>query len=285
MFFSERKRLNEIQLAEASGKSLWTDEIPKSLRVKTIRLARSFEDELNEWPRRYNRLFVLSEARELLLNDTGEIHLHNSYSDDVEDMGNFILNCDKSRFPDAIEALSAAISTNDQIARQTSLADQFEMGMNELLKSYRVNFTLENGEVIPLEDTAVHSEIVLPTLRLLNKRGWGKVEEPFREAIREIANNKPDDAVTDATTALQEGLRKIGCTGKDLKSLLTSAKSTVLKGADAKFVDAVDSLIKWASAARVNDGDNHKTAETDDERAWFVVNTVGILLLYLSKNK
>ncbi len=285
MFFSERKRLNEIQLAEADGKSLWTGEIPNSLRVKTIRLARSFEDELNEWPRRYSRLLILFEARELLLNDTGETHLHNSYSDEVEDMGNFILNCDKSRFPDAIEALYAAISTNDQIARQTTLADQFEMGMNDLLKSYRVNVTIENGEVIPLEDTAVHSEVVLPTLRLLNKRGWGKVEEPFRESIREIANNKPDDAVTDATTALQEGLRKMGCTGKDLKSLLASAKSTILKGSDSKFIDAIDPLIKWSAAARVNDGDNHKTADTENERAWFVVNTVGILLLYLSKIK
>jgi hypothetical protein len=53
--------------------------------------------------------------------------------------------------------------------------------------------------------------------------------------------------------------------------------------ADAHYVDAIESLIKWASAARVNDGDTHSSVTTDRQRAWFVVHTVGLLLLYLSE--
>jgi uncharacterized protein YaaQ len=151
------------------------------------------------------------------------------------------------------------------------------------LESYRLNYSLENCEVVEFESREIHKEIVVPALRLVTQPGWEAIEKSYQDALKELSEGSPSDAITDATTALQETLRKLGCKGDELGTLLKSAKSTLLNGYDGKYVDAIDSLIKWASAVRANRGDGHKVADVSKEDAWFVVHVAGILILRLSK--
>lgn len=284
MFYSERKRIEEIEQREAAGESLWTNNIPGPLRLKIKRLACSFDRELKDRPGaplHVRDISALGEAQRLLIRDRGIESLSDG-SHEETDMSDYIDHCVSKEFPDVLEAIYLSIRTQDALMRAESLESLFEKKANEQLESYRVSFSMVGGEVVPFESRELHIEVVEPTLRLLSKRGWEEVEEPYREACKELARGKPDNAVTDATTALQEGLRKLGCTGKNFAQLLNSAKKTILNGADEKFISAIDLLIKWSSSMRTNYGDNHKTTKTDKQRAWLIIHLVGILLLYLT---
>ena len=144
------------------------------------------------------------------------------------------------------------------------------------------SYSLERLQVVDFESKELHHEVVEPMLRLIHKPGWKTVETAYENALKEITVD-PSDAITDATTALQEGLKILGCKGNDFTALVKDAKVKLLKGYDEKYLSAIEKLVEWASAARVNKGDVHKSSSPSPDDAWFVVHLVGALLLRLSK--
>lgn len=64
-----------------------------------------------------------------------------------------------------------------------------------------------------------------PALLLLHGRpDLEAAQTAYRNALREISDDKADDVVTDAGTALQETLEARGCGGHSLGQLITSAE-------------------------------------------------------------
>jgi hypothetical protein len=114
--------------------------------------------------------------------------------------------------------------------------------------------------------------------------GWTAVESAYQDALREIAQNHPHDAITDAARALQEALTLLGCQGSSLGTLLTSARKTgLLAGHDEKLAKAIGSMIDWVSADRSEKGDAHKATTADRDDAWLMVHVVGALIIRLSR--
>ena len=116
-----------------------------------------------------------------------------------------------------------------------------------------------------------------PTLQLTSGRdGWRDVEASYQRALEEISEGHPDDAITDATTALQDTFRVLGCEGKDIKALSAQAVSSGrLKGYDSKIVD-------WTGADRSQSGDGHTASGANLEDAWFTVHIPVALILRLA---
>lgn len=281
--YSERKRLREISEHEAEGENLWSTEIPDALRNKVDRYVSALNTLLRKEHGYDFDGSVKSYAFLTLSNERGLREPPDTRSRREAAFDSYFINGDDEEFPDVLETLYSAAKEIESTSKEVPLYERFEQKVNDLLESYRVSYTLENGEIVDFESRALHVEVVKPALTLLANSQWKLAEEPFREAIREISNTKYDDAITDATTALQEGLRLAGCTGKDFSALKKSAKATVLNGYDGKYLDAIERLIDWSSASRVNRGDSHKTAKATSADAWLVLHTVGALLLWLTK--
>jgi hypothetical protein len=153
-----------------------------------------------------------------------------------------------------------------------------------VLREHRISFELIEGEMVPLASQELHAEAVAPTLRLLSGRGgWEKVEAAYQDALRELADGKPADAITDAATALQEALVALGCKGNALGSLAKSARGKgLLAPHDVPMIDMVEKLIDWVSADRSAKGDAHQATQPSLEDGWLMVHIVGALILRLA---
>lgn len=130
----------------------------------------------------------------------------------------------------------------------------------------------------------MHDAVVAPTLYLLHSQPrFADAETAYQNALKELRNRDPADAITDAATALQDVLLALGCTGNALGPLLKSARSKgLLKGSDTPLTEAIGRT-DWVSATR-GEGEAH-TGDPDINMsdAWMMVHVVGALAIRLSE--
>lgn len=269
-FYLSREREREFAEREAAGENLWSSNAPEHVRTKIVYAARNASDPEVD-PRHLFRA-----ARDAVVEDLGWRYLkvqEDTSGDEDFVQALMIAPSDEGLFPTLVEALHWAILTDPL----TVNAVTFEAEVNDAFRRDRVAWELMDGEMIPFESKEMHAEVVEPALRLLSRRGWEDVETAYRKAIRELSAGSPDDAITDAGSALQEALQRLGCEGNRLDRLEKSAVAKgVLAGYDQK-------LVAWVAADRGQLGDTHKAESgATHEDAWLAVHVVGALILRLA---
>jgi len=159
--------------------------------------------------------------------------------------------------------------------------ENFDRAVNDILNEHRIGYELIEGHMVEFESKELHEAVVAPTLKLLSGRSaWGKVEQAYQAALKEISAGTAGNAITDAGSALQEALLVANCKGNSLGPLIKSAVSKgVFTGYDAK-------LAEWVSADRSMMGDAHKGASpAAREDAWLTVHIVGALILRMAAQR
>lgn len=232
-----------------------------------------------------NALRVAAEhARTFILRDEGLGQL-TGFNVPENDLWKFLATADEDMAASIVEAMLHGLirtaAEYDQDVRPLLFAKQ----VNSVLLNERVSFELVGLEMVPKDSQELHAEVVAPLLRLLSGRpGWDDVETAYQNALRELHGGEPDDAITDAGTALQEALKQRGCSGNALGPLLASARQRgILAAHDQPLSDGIGKLIDWVSADRSTLGDGHRGASpATREDAWLTVHIVGALILRLS---
>jgi hypothetical protein len=286
MLYARRKRQEALAEAEAAGESFWSTQFNKQARMK---LVHAFRDACPEsLQEKYAEL-----ARGLILRDEGLPYLTNEDVRYEVDLLNFVMTCHDFIVPTTIEAIAVAFTTplsrmgggqSHSGPYRSADRQNFTSTVNTVLREHRISFELIGQEMVPLASQELHTELVAPTLRLLSGRaGWDKVETAYQDALRELADGKPGDAITDAATALQEALVALGCEGNALGRLAKSARAKGLLGPhDALVTDMLHKLIDWVSADRSVKGDAHQATRPSVEDGWLAVHIVGALILRLT---
>lgn len=120
-------------------------------------------------------------------------------------------------------------------------------------------------------------------MRLLHSQpGWADVESAYQEALNQLANDQPANAITDVTRALQLTLEKLGASGNALGPLVKSAKSRgLLRAHDDNLTRGIESFLNWASADRSQAGDAHQSGTEWSQDAWLSIHVVGALIVRL----
>jgi hypothetical protein len=235
MLYARRKRLEAQAAAEAAGQSFWTSEFDEKARMKIVH-AFTFSCEGG------GRWQYAKAARDLILLDEGIPYLVSGRMKEMNDLQNFILTGEDELIPSAIEAIAYVLTIPPNAVGVIDCRvdpDGFAETVNTVLREHRIAFELIDGKMVPLASQELHTEVVAPTLRLLSGRyGWDKVETAYQDALEELAEGKPADAITDAATALQEALAALGCKGNALGPLAKYARSKGLLGPqDALLTD------------------------------------------------
>src|SRR5207302_1960509 len=108
-------------------------------------------------------------------------------------------------------------------------------------------------------------------------------ETAYHDALEEVGKGKPGDAITDASTALQEMFVALGCSANSLGPLIKSARSKGLLAAhDERLTKAITDVVDWVAADRTATGDTHKADKAAKADAWFMIHIVGALMVRLT---
>ena len=281
MLFGRRKRLEQLEKAEAKGRSFWTKVLDAQARH---RLFYAIQDISEGRGYAFSSVSFIAIAQQLTVRELGLHRLSNSPTEDPRVDGyQAILDAEESLVFSLIEALmSISWQTRQKFpALDAPTLRDFQQGLPEfeteirtILREHRVNYDLINGRFVPRESLELHESVVVPALTLLaGRKGLEGAETAYQQALGELHNGSPDDAITDAATALQETLVALGCRGNSLGPLASSATNKgVINAYDKKIVD-------WVSADRSTKGDTHNAEPASREDAWFTVHIVGALIL------
>jgi hypothetical protein len=237
----------------------------------------------------YERAHVFELAVELLRRTEGWIMLPVSGNKFVDGFGPFLAACEDQYVPSAVEAFfTAGIQVRNSDAMYGHLIfdqSKYASEVNRILSEDRISFELIEGRMVPFESRELHSAVIRPALTLLGgDHRLEAAERAYQEALKEIAEGKADNAITDAARALQETLVALGCEGKSLGPLLVSArKRKLLAPHDTPFTDLLAKAIDWASADRAEMGDAHKDSGATPDDAWFAVHVIGAIIVRLAK--
>lgn len=272
MLHGRRKRLEQIAEREARGESLWTKSFDAPVRMRIWAFLEIVLGRVVYLDQR-----VVSAVRTSFLTELGR-ELPSASKGRLM-VKTWVTELDDSDMPSLLEAIVASMGDRDH-----GLGVTPSRAINSVLNEHRIAFEMINGEMVEFESKELHSEVVAPVLRLLSGRpGWDKVESAYQDALREISDNKPGDAITDAGTALQEALVTLGCTGNALGPLAKDArKKGLLAPHDETLNDAIQKIIDWVSADRSTTGDAHKASQATRDDAWLAVHVVGALILRLA---
>ena len=263
MLFHEREQQREFEQREREGQPVWTSEIPTAIRNRIIYFLRDIGLTRASLEDTYAR------AKGIMERHTGFVIGSGLFP--FDDVVTYLTQCEYKYLLSALEALHMSLDE-----KSNSLATIFEMGVNQIFSQERISYDMISGQFVSFSSRELHTAIVDPVLRLLGGlSGWEEVEMTYQKALREIGVD-PGDAVTDATTALQVTLTKLGCKGNALGPLTQSAiKMGLLAQHDKNLLD-------WLSADRSSTGDSHKASKAEASDAWFVVHVAGALILRLA---
>jgi len=282
MLYSRRKRLSEDQLAAAAGRDLWTDRLPPEARFKLAYAVRDFVDQCFG---SYGTWDHIAEARKMVLRDLGLPKLTSSNDESADFFDSLLQSAEDTVY----SQLEAVLVLAKVIAESTSVAwgYSYESATNvrrrlpglqdtisTTLREHWIKCDLVDGKFIDIESRQLHESVVIPSLTLLgaNKR-FVQAEKAFQDALREIHNGSPEDAITDAATALQEALGALGMTGNTVSKRVDEAiKGGLLMPYDRK-------LGEWLEADRSTKGDAHNAAPADAGDAWLAVHIVGAVIV------
>jgi len=262
---SERRRDEEFAAREAAGESVWTDQFDMRAKVRLSQLVAFFEDDLGR---------SLAEQTATLLRAWGGWNVGNFDSAVVKaDISNDLL----------IDGLAAIAQAIKFMKSYDDTSAEFQRSANVILREHRISYKFVDDELISFESDELLQEVVEPALQLMAGQRFSAAHKAYMDALKEISNGAPGDAITDAGTALQQTLVALGCEGNALGPLLKDARRRgLLVGHDQNLIDGISKFIDWASADRSTTGDAHKPSHAATSDAWLMVHVVGALIVRLA---
>ena len=275
MLFGRRKELEAKHQRELQGENLWTRVLDEEARWKIAYAVERVEEEA------YG-LDPIAQARKQTLKELGRPFMVGPPPNTIfpmtdytrKDAYNAILQSNEDIVFTFLEALFK------QMYNIKDFKKQFIENLNIIFSEHWIKFNIVNDEIRDLESLVIHENIIKPILTLLgNNPKWKKVESKYMESLKELSEGRADNAITDATTALQEALGVLSCKGNTLNTLFEDAKK---KGI---FVEHDKRLIDWLSADRVNFGDAHYSREPNMENARLTINIVGSIIYRIASGK
>ena len=158
---------------------------------------------------------VYEEIRKILLREYGLLFLANNQYDNPEDdfLKFYFKEDDFEKVIDAIELICKFIDykirkiTWDYYQRFNP--DQALIEINERFKEHGIGYSYENGEIIRVDSTFVHSEITKPTIALLWNEKFSGANEEYMKAHDHYLHGRNKECLNDCLKSFESVLKTI----------------------------------------------------------------------------
>lgn len=158
---------------------------------------------------------VYEEIRKILLREYGLLFLANNQYDDPEDdfLKFYFKEDDFEKVIDAIELICKFIDykirKNPWDYSQRFNPDQALIEINERFKEHGIGYSYENGEIIRVDSTFVHSEITKPTIALLWNEKFSGANEEYMKAHDHYLHGRNKECLNDCLKSFESVLKTI----------------------------------------------------------------------------
>ncbi len=278
------------------------DELPQELKVQIVHIIRDAigynRDQENHASNVYKAI------RDTLCREYGVFKLNKNsyYSSEVID---YLLSpTDIEKSLDLIELCFKLIDgyirndpTYHRCVEREQNPDDAIKELNDRFKEHGVGFQFESGEIIKLDSTYIHSEIVKPTLNLLHNNKFSGANDEYLKAHEHYRHGRNKECITECLKSL-ESVLKIICqeNGWTFDSKDTSKRlieicinnDLIPKYIQNQFTSLRNLLESGISTIRNRlsaHGQGQDTVVVDDEIVRYALNLTGtniILLIELS---
>ncbi|EJC62459.1 hypothetical protein QWA_10339 [Alcaligenes faecalis subsp. faecalis NCIB 8687] len=195
------------------------DALPETLKTQIIHiwldtLGRSDQDYDGEVEKAYS--FIVN----TLCREYGLFKLPGARDyggrDYIEELANFLLlEKDIERTLDAVELSFGVIDrvtrNRNYLRRQNAakIADSAIDELNGRFQEHGVGFQFIDGEVIRIDSELIHSEVVKPALRLLNKNKYAGAQQEFLKAHEHYRHGNAKEALNECLKAFESLMKSI----------------------------------------------------------------------------
>ncbi len=195
------------------------DKLPQALRTQIIHIwldTLGRDDQYYDGQvRQYYPLIVDTLCREYGLfklpgaKDYGE-------RDYIQELANFFLSEENiERALDAVElsfrVINRATRNWNYLRRQNAneIADAAIEELNGRFKEHGVGYQFSDGEIIRIDSELVHSEVVKPALRLLNKKQYAGAQQEFLKAHEHYRHGNAKEALNECLKSFESLMKAI----------------------------------------------------------------------------
>ena len=281
---SELRRRRLLAEAEAAFGVTWRDDCPPEVGRKVVALLPHLTNK--SWT-----VYTTADGHRLVSSDLGINEF--STEDTLKGKGN-----DSDRL-DALAAvvysfMSLSVTDDEEVENgwdHTYVPPRYDSEafietVNDILLGARIEWHYVDGDFTQRGNSVLYADVVKPASILLDSDPkFSKASSGFQAAITRLSENKPDVAITDAASAVQEFFRALGITGNSISDQLNAAQK-------ANVITAYDrSLLKpftdWVNSDRSERGNAHHHREGDVSKsdAWLAIHVAGALMVRLSNEE
>lgn len=164
-------------------------------------------------------------------------------------------------------------------------AEEYEGRINGIFTNHNLPYLAVDGRVLSHQSDAMQKLVLEPAITFLRGQPrFAAAEKAFADALDELRQGRPPDAITDVSRALQELLVELGGEGNTVsKAGRTAIKRGLLMSHDKHLLDAVELLFRWIEANRSERGDAHKTTDASQADARLAINIAGAIFVWLAE--
>lgn len=197
------------------------DYLPKELRTQIIYI---WIDALGDINHQYPgstmgaySLIVNTLCREYgLFNLPGTRESGGRDRDYINELANFFLN--EQNIERALDAVELSFRMIDHVTRDwdylgrqnaDEIADSAIDELNGRFKEHGVGFQFIGGEIIRIDSELIHSEVVKPALRLLNKKEYAGAQQEFMKAHEHYRSGNAKEALNECLKAFESLMKSI----------------------------------------------------------------------------
>lgn len=182
------------------------------------------------------------------------------------------------------ELIEGDFNTPDEEPRYE--VDRFLTSVNDVLLAERVEWHFSDESFVQRGNSVMYADVVKPATVLLDSSPeFAKASRGFSAAISRLSDNKPDVAITDAASAVQEMFRALGVQGNSITDQIdAAARQKVITQADRQLLRP---LVNWLNADRSDRGNahHHRADDASKADAWLAIHVAGALMVRLSNQE
>ncbi|MDH6305922.1 hypothetical protein M2459_002709 [Parabacteroides sp. PF5-5] len=276
------------------------DEVSNELRIQIIHIVKevigdSYKVSLPDK--------IYERTAQILRKEYGLFYLDDSSSPKYEVM-NFLLKTEVERALDVIELLFRFINNLNKIqeydeyhykknANVNQTPKEAIEELNERFKEHGVGYQFENNKIIRLDSTYIHSEIVKPTIKLLQNPKFKGANDEYMKAHEHYKKGLNKECLTECLKAF-ESTMKIICSEKGwtynptdtAKALITTCFTnqlipTFMQNQFTSLKSLLESGIPTIRNKLGGHGQGAIPQTVDDKTTRYALNLTGSNIIYL----